>query len=150
WKQRLLAIILTVIVATLVIVLMGLLPIGTIVINWIQNRGKVHIPDALLCTWKLLRYPIALVVMFTVVHVLYYWGPNIRQKWRYITPGAIFCVLVWLSLGLLFRLYVNRFGKYNETYGTVGGVAVLLLFFYIDALVLLIGAEINSEIDYEI
>ena len=52
--------------------------------------------------------------------------------------------------GLGVRLYVERYAKYNQTYGTVGGVAVLLLFFYIDALVLLIGAEINSEIDFEV
>jgi membrane protein len=53
-------------------------------------------------------------------------------------------------LGLSFRLYVTKWGKYNQTYGTVGGVAILLLFFYIDALVLLIGAEINSEVDFEV
>ena len=67
-------------------------------------------------------------------------------------PGAIFTIAIWILLGFAFRWYVNAFAKetYNRTYGTVGGVAVLLLFFYLDALVLMIGAEINSEIDYEI
>ena len=58
--------------------------------------------------------------------------------------------IVWIVLGLAFRLYVDNFGKYGETYGTVGGVAVLLLVFYFDALALLVGAEINSEIDFEL
>ena len=57
---------------------------------------------------------------------------------------------VWLALGLVFKLYVAKWGRYNQTYGTVGGVAVLLLVFYIDALVLLIGAEIDSEVDFEV
>ena len=66
--------------------------------------------------------------------------------------GAVFTIGVWVLLAFAFRWYVNTFGKYsyNRTYGTVGGVAVLLLFFYLDALVLMIGAEINSEIDYEV
>jgi membrane protein len=149
YKQRLTAIALTSVVATLVLLLLVLLPIGTIALHWLDRTDKVYISWPLLWAWKILRYPAALLVMFTVVHVLYYWGPNIRQKFHYVTPGAVFCVAVWIALGLLFRLYVERFGRYNETYGTVGGVAVLLLFFYIDALVLLVGVEINSEIDFE-
>jgi membrane protein len=85
--------------------------------------------------------------MFWVVGLIYYFGPNVKHKFRIITPGAIFTVGVWLLLGATFRLYVDRFGKYGETYGAVGGVIILLFFFYIDALVLLVGAEINSEID---
>jgi membrane protein len=64
-----------------------------------------------------------------------------------LTPGAIFTVGVWILLGFTFRIYVDRFGKYGQTYGAVGGVIILLFFFYLDALVLLVGAEINSEID---
>lgn len=150
YKQRLMALALTVVIATLIFLLLILLPIGTIVIHWLEKADNGYISSPLLWTWRILRYPIALIVMFTVVHVLYYFGPNIKQKYHYATPGAVFCVMVWVVLGLLFRLYVERFGKFNETYGTVGGVAVLLLFFYIDALVLLIGVEINSEIDFEI
>src|SRR5208282_4552866 len=67
-----------------------------------------------------------------------------------LTPGAVFSMAVWLILAFAFRFYINRFGaaSYNHTYGAVAGVAILLLFFYIDASVLLIGAEINSEVDF--
>jgi membrane protein len=83
---------------------------------------------------------------------MYNHGIAVKQRWRIFTPGAIFTILVWIVLGVTFRWYVNSFGKesYHRTYGTVGGVAVLLLFFYLDALVIMIGAEINSEIDYEV
>jgi membrane protein len=150
YKQRPLAMMLTVVISILVLLLLVLLPIGTIVIRWLEHSGGRYVSIPALWTWRVLRYPIALAVMFAIVDVLYYWGPNIKQRFKLLTPGALFCVTVWIILGLLFRLYVNRFGSYNKTYGTVGGVAVLLLFFYIDALVLLIGVEINSEIDYEV
>jgi hypothetical protein len=85
--------------------------------------------------------------------MVYYFGPSFKQKFHTITPGAAFCVLVWIVLGVGFKLYVSRFGgaeSYNKTYGAVAGAAILLLFFYIDALVLLIGAEINSELDFAV
>lgn len=150
YKQRLLAIVLTIIVAVLIVALLVLLPIGTIAIHWIESTGNSYISKPLLLTWSILRYPAALLLMFIVVHVIYQYGPAIRQRFCLITPGAVFTVAVWIILGFAFRLYVNKFGKYNETYGTVGGVVVLLLFFYIEAAVLLIGAEINSEIDFEV
>jgi uncharacterized BrkB/YihY/UPF0761 family membrane protein len=82
--------------------------------------------------------------------MIYFFGLGIRQRFRVLTPGAVFCVLVWLLLGSVFRIYVDTVGKtgYERTYGPVGGVVILLLFFYLDAVVLLIGAEINSEIDF--
>ena len=150
YKQRPVAMGLTLCVATLVIVLMILLPIGTFAIKWLVSHSHPYVHTSLFWTWRILRYPMALLVMFTIVHVVYHYGPSIRQRFHFITPGAVFSVVVWLLLAFAFRLYVNKFGRYNETYGAVGGVAILLLFFYIDAAVLLVGAEINSEIDFEV
>jgi membrane protein len=150
YKQLPLAILLTILVSCLVISLMLVIPIGTIAIHWIERHGSTFVSSPILIFWKTVRYPLGLLLMFSVLHLLYHYGPSIRQKRVYITPGAVFCVAIWMALGLLFRFYVDRFGKYNETYGTVGGVAILLLFFYIDSLVLLVGAEINSEIDFAV
>jgi membrane protein len=148
--QRPLAMLMTIIVAVLVILILVLLPIGTIAMHWIEARGYTYISRPLLVSSSILRYPAALLMMFTVIHVIYQYGPHIRQKFVFVTPGAVFTVATWLIGGVLFRWYVSHFGKFNQTYGTVGGVAVLLLFFYIDSAVLLIGAEINSEIDFEV
>jgi membrane protein len=100
-----------------------------------------------LVIWQLTRYGLALLLLFWVVGLTYYYGPNIKQPFRILTPGSVFTVAVWILLGWTFRIYVEHFGKYSEMYGAVGGVIVLLFFFYLDALVLLVGAEINSEID---
>jgi TM2 domain-containing membrane protein YozV len=90
--------------------------------------------------------------MLALLALVYHWGVSIKVKFHFITPGAVFSLAVWLILAFAFRFYLNRFGEasYNKTYGAVAGVAILLLFFYIDASVLLIGAEINSEVDFAI
>jgi hypothetical protein len=100
-----------------------------------------------LVLWQLVRHLLALMFLVWVVALVYHYGPNVKQKFHLLTPGVIFTVAVWIVLGFTFRFYVDRFGKFGQTYGAVGGVIILLFFFYLDALVLLIGAEINSEID---
>jgi membrane protein len=149
-KMRLVAILLTMVVVTLVLAVLALLPIGTIATNWVIGHSHRYVSGPLLWTWQIARYPAALVVMFTIVNVLYHYGPSIKQRFVFVTPGALFSVVVWVGLGFVFRIYVDRFAGFSQTYGTVGGVAILLFFFYIDALVLLVGAEINSEIDFEV
>jgi membrane protein len=104
----------------------------------------------LLIAWQIFRFCLGLGLLLMAVAVVYYFGPNIKQRWRWVTPGSIFVVAVWLGLGAAFRFYVDRWGAYDKTYGTLGGVVILLLFFYVDAAVLLIGAEINSEMDFVI
>jgi len=152
--QRPLAIALTIVVTILIIILMALLPLGTLVIHWLEAHGHyTFVRSPLAWTARILRYPFALLVMFLVLGIVYHFGPRIKQRFRLFTPGSIFSVCVWILLAFVFRVYLDTFGKtsaYRKTYGTVGGAAILLLFFYIDALVLLIGAEINSEIDFEV
>ena len=96
------------------------------------------------------RWGLAVLALLLALALVYHFGPSLRRRWRLVTPGALFSVVVWIVLAYAFKYYVNHFGRYHRTYGAVGGVAILLLFFYIDAVVLLVGAEINSEIDYEV
>ncbi|HEY7089921.1 MAG TPA: YihY/virulence factor BrkB family protein [Tepidisphaeraceae bacterium] len=149
WKQRLLSIVLTIVVATLVILVMILLPVGTGVLSWLIRKQAIF--PWLYVLANVARYLIALGLLFVVLTIIYHFGPSIKQAFTSITPGAVFCVAIWLLLGFLFRLYLTKLGgsvTYNKTYGAVAGAVILLLFFYLDALVLLIGAEINSEIDF--
>jgi membrane protein len=150
FKRRVFAILLTMIVSFLLALILFLLPIGTIVINWFIGHASFNENWLALILLNTVRWTIAVMVMFLVLEVVYFFGPNIKQRWRWVTPGSLFCAVSWIILGLGFRFYVDRFGKYNETYGAVGGAAVLMLIFYFDALCLLVGAEINSEIDFEI
>jgi membrane protein len=151
YKQRPLAVLLTVIVAALILAVVVLLPVGTAVRTWLIHRGLVTESNiGWVVLFDLVRWMLALLFMVSALTLIYHLGPSVKHHFHWLTPGAAFCLVVWVVLGLVFKLYVEKFGKYDQTYGTVGGVAVLLLFFYIDALVLLIGAEINSEIDFEV
>lgn len=155
-RQRLLAVALTIATASMVIAVLILVPIGTLVIEYISDhastiwqRWGVDDKWLMLIAWsqQFLRYVLAFVLMFAILALVYHFGPNMKRKFRFITPGAVFCVIVWTLLAFTFSTYIERFGKYEKTYGAVGGVAIMLLLFYIDALVLLIGAEINGEMD---
>jgi hypothetical protein len=83
------------------------------------------------------RYGLALLLMFCVLATLYRFGTSVKRRFTFISPGALFTVIVWFVLGQTFRFYVDKFGKYEKTYGTVGGVTIILLFFYLDALVVM-------------
>jgi len=169
YKQRPLAVALTIVVATLILAVIILIPVGNLitkelttgahtVMNFIKPGSGVAttlptiaqtwVHPVWLVLWQIIRYSVGLTLMVMVVAIIYHFGPNLKQKWRVLTPGCVFTVAAWIALGLVFRLYVDKYGAYGRTYGAVGGVAVLLLLFYLDALAILIGAEINSEIDY--
>ena len=151
YKQRGLAVLLTVTVAVLILLVVVLLPVGTAVRTWLIHKHYITASNiGWVVLFDLVRWLLALLFMASALTLVYHVGPSIKHRFYWLTPGALFCMVVWVVLGLAFRLYIERFGKYQQTYGTVGGVAVLLLFFYVDALVLLIGAEINSEIDFEV
>lgn len=150
WKQRLLALILTLVATVLVLSVMALLPIGTAVRKWVVARGLVDPRSAALITFDVARWSLAIIFMILVLAIIYHFGVNVRHRFHWLTPGALFCLIAWILQGLALRIYVAKFGHYDKTYGAVGGVAVMLLLFYLDAVALMIGAEINSEIDFEV
>src|SRR5439155_12325183 len=82
------------------------------------------------------------------VAVMYYYAPDVEQDWIWITPGSILAALLWIAISLAFKFYVAHFSTYNATYGTIGGVIVLLIWFYLSSLAVLVGAELNAEIEH--
>ena len=142
---------LTLVVSGLVFVLVLLLPAGAAFKSWTVAQGE-QVGFWALLAFDLARGVLATAVVLLILALFYHFGPGVRHRWHFVTPGSVFVLLTWVGVGLGFRYYVNHFGKssYEATYGSVGGVAVLLLLFYLDALVLLIGSQINSEIDFEV
>ena len=146
-KQRLIAIGLTVATAVLILAVLFLLPIGTGIISYLTKHGHLSWAGKWLING--VRYIVALGLLFAIVAMIYYFGPSLKQKFQAITPGAIFTVVVWILGGVGFAFYVTHFGNFNATYGALGAAIIMLLFFYINAVVLLIGAEVNSVLDFE-
>jgi len=148
YKQRPLAILLTIIVVLMLLIVLLALPVGHVVEKWLLAQHLASTP--VVWAFSIFRYTLAVMLLLGILAIMYHLGPAIHQPFRLITPGAVFSLVVWVALHVLFRLYIDKFARYEKTYGTVGGVALVLLFFYLSGVVLLIGAEINSEIDFEV
>ena len=99
-------------------------------------------------TWLVLQWPLVFVLVATGIGLIYYFGPDADQDWVWITPGAVAATILWLLVSLLFKVYVANFTDYEGSYGTVGGVIVVLLWFYVSGIAILTGAELNAEIEH--
>jgi membrane protein len=97
--------------------------------------------------WAVLRWPVAALTMMTLLAFIYYFLPNVKQKWRFITPGSVVAVLAWLAASVGFKIYVSHFASYAKTYGALGTVVVLLVWLYISGLMVIMGGEINAILD---
>ena len=98
--------------------------------------------------WNIAKWPVILVCVVLAVAVLYYATPNVKQpKFRWISIGAGFAIVIWIAASVLFGFYVANFGSYNKTYGTLAGVIVFLLWLWITNLALLFGAELDAELE---
>jgi membrane protein len=153
YVARPMAVMITLIVASLIIGVLVLLPVGSAITLYFQrymsDKGEAFSP-IITVAWNLARWGLALVMMVTAVGIVYHFGPVIKRRFSWFTPGSVFTIAMWLILGLLLKYYIERFAaeSYNKTYGAVGSVVIMLLIFYLDSVVLLIGAEIDSEADF--
>ncbi len=147
WKVRLICVGLTVglallIISALVIVLLG----GRIADSVATFSGFGNV---FTITWKILQWPIALAFLFTTFALIYYFAPNLPDpKWQWITPGSLAAVVLWLLVSLALRAYLHFFNSYSATYGSLGALIILMLWFYLTGAAILIGGEINSEIEH--
>jgi membrane protein len=96
--------------------------------------------------WSLLQWPLGVLFVLTGIDLVYHLAPAVRQRWYWLTPGSAFAGVAWGTVSLGLRTYVSHFGNYNATYGSIGGVILLLLWLYLSGMALLIGGEINSVI----
>jgi membrane protein len=130
---------------TLGAVLTVLVAVG-LVVSLPVMLGHLGLGAATRTVVSLTRWPILALVVIAGLGVVYRYGPDRRDpQWRWVSPGALVAVALWLGASILLSIYVDNFGSYNETYGALGAVAVLLLWFFVSAFIVLLGAEINAE-----
>jgi membrane protein len=146
WKVRLTAIGLTVALAVFIVASTVLVVAGPELADRVASW--IHMGTAFALTWKLLQWPVVFGLVSLGIAIIYYYAPDAEQDWIWITPGSIFATVLWLLVSLVFRYYVVSFGSYTETYGAIGAVIVLMLWFYLSALAVLVGAELNAEIEH--
>ena len=145
WKVRLIAILLTIGLAGFIILSITLILYGEYIGSWLANF--VGLGSLFEVVWIILQWPVAIALMLFALAAMYYFCPNVEQDWRWVTPGSLLAVLLWLVVSLGFKLYVDHFGDYNKVYGSIAGIIVLMLWFYFAGVVLLLGGELNAEIE---
>lgn len=112
--------------------------------------GRLGLPDFLQALVSVLRWPVLVALFMGSLAVLYRLAPyRSNPQWRWVSWGTLAASLLWVGMSALFSLYVSRFGSYDETYGSLGAVVVLMLWFWLSAFVILLGAEINSEMEHQ-
>lgn len=144
WRVRVLALQLTLTIGALVIFSLALTLIGPRFGEWLNAHGKVGPYFAFV--WPLIRWVMIFIAVVFAVEMLYFMAPNVKQKFLYTLPGAVLSVGVWIIASELLGVYIRDYWNSSATYGALGSVIGLMLWFYISALTLLLGAEINNEL----
>ena len=144
WKLRPLQILVTlVMVLLLALVLLSLVLTGPVVEAVAEPIG---VNEQAVDVWNVAKWPVLLLVTLLMFAVLYWATPNVKMRgFKFITPGSVFAIVLWLLASVGFAIYVSQFGSYDKTYGTLGGLVALLVWMWITNIALLMGAELNAE-----
>ncbi len=146
WKVYGIAIAATIICGLLVLLALAVILCGDTVVNFVADR--VALGPIATWTWKIVQLVIAICFVAVVFSFTYYFCPDIPwPRWRWITPGALTGIITWAVASVALRLYLHFSHSYTATYGSLGAVMVLLLWFYVTGMMLLLGAEVNAVID---
>jgi membrane protein len=139
----------TILLSILITLMLGSLLGADYIGKWAEAYVHPHlIAVVLIFLAKAIGWTLVLALLLLVFAVIYYFAPNVqRSRWHWITPGATVGILGWVLACILFRIYVHQFNTYTVTYGSLGAVIILLTWFYLTGFMLLLGAEINSQIE---
>jgi len=146
WKVQCTAILLTIGVAAFILVSFGLVIAGPTMADKVAVWS--HLGPAFAWTWKILQWPLVFVLASIGTALIYYFAPDVDQQWIWQMPGSLLATMLWLAASLAFKYYVVNISSYAATYGIIGSVMVLMLWFYISGAAILVGAEMNAEIEH--
>ena len=146
WKVRLTAMLLTIALAVFIVLSFSLVMVGPTVAE--RVAANMGFDQAFAFAWTILQWPVIFVVIAIGIGLVNYYAPDVEQDWEWITPGSILSTILWLIASLGFKIYVSNFANYNETYGSLGGIVVLMFWFYLTGLSILVGTELNAEIEH--
>jgi membrane protein len=146
WKVRFRAVAITAAISGLVVAALAIVLFGAPLADFAGARLHLHTFSVI--AWKVLQWPAAVVFIMLAFSVIYYFGPDVKEKhWYWISPGSAFGVLVWLATSFGFRAYLHFFNTYSKTYGSLGAAIILMIWLYVTAFAFLVGGEINAAIE---
>ena len=144
WKTRPLAVGLAFLTGALLEVALGVMIVGPKFGQWLA--GKIHLSTVFVLLWPYIHWTIAIGFAVLAVEALYFWGPNVKQRFLATLPGAILAVACWIALSYLLGIYFRHFAHFNRTYGTLGAAIALMVWLYWTGFAMLVGAELNTEL----
>ena len=146
WKRRLAAVLLTVGLSILIVAALAMVIGGGRLADYLA--AVFGFGSAFAWVWKILQWPLALASILTAFALIYYFAPDLRdQDWKWITPGSVIGIALWLLASFGLKSYLHFFNTYSTTYGSLGAVIILMLWLYLTGLAVLIGGEVNAEIE---
>ena len=143
WKTRGLAVVMTFLSGGLLVVALGMMLVGPGFGNWLASA--LHASDLWVRIWPMVRWAVSGAFIVVAVESMYFFGPNVKQRFVHTLLGAVFAVAAWLALSCALGIYFQRFANLNRTYGALGGGIALMTWLYWSSFVILLGASINSE-----
>jgi membrane protein len=144
WKLKPLQLLLTLIGVLFTAVIAAAVALSGPIVRAVGNA--IGLSGTAVTVWNIAKWPVLVVIVALMIAILYYLAPNVRLRgFRWVSPGAALAVGVWIVASALFAFYVANFGSYNKTYGSLAGIVVFLVWFWITNLALLIGVELDSE-----
>jgi membrane protein len=146
-KRRAVMIGLTVALAVLVLSAVTMILYGGTIAEYVGAHVGLGGPAVL--AWKIVQWPLAFLFMSVAFGCVYYFAPNLKDpSWSWITPGSVVGFLLWIAASVVLRVYLHYFNSYSATYGSLGAVIILMLWFYLTGMAILLGGEVNSEIGH--
>jgi membrane protein len=146
WKAKANAIALTAVCSILLVLALTGILYGNMLADFVGDQ--IGLGTVSRWIWKIVEWPIALLFLALVFSFTYYYAPDFKQRhWEWLTPGAAAGMTTWIIASLALRAYLHYFNSYSATYGSLGAVIILLTWFYVTGLMLLLGAEVNVEIE---
>lgn len=147
WRTQGGALLVTVCTSGLMLLSIAGLALGGNAGLWLAQH--LHVDKFWPLLWDWLRWPITALGVMLAFALLYYFLPDVKQEWRFITPGSLIGTALWLLASFGFSVYADNFGSYDKTYGSIGGVIVLMTWLYVTGLIFVLGGEINALIEHE-
>lgn len=145
-KQRIVALVLTFVICISVITCISAMALGEIAIKFIKT--ELDLKDRYMYyVIQLTRWALLLVLYFITISILYRYGPAHAKKWKLFSPGSFLATLLAFITSWAFSYYINNFGAYNKLYGSIGTLIVVMIWLYLNSLILLIGFELNASVD---
>jgi len=146
FKVRAIALGLTLVLSVFILAALFILFVGGQLVDWAGS--ELQLTPITIVVWKELQWPAAILFMVASYSLIYYFGPDLKQRrWHWITPGSALGMLLWLAASAGFRAYLHYFNSYTATYGSLGALAILLVWLYVTGLAFLIGGEVNAQIE---